>query len=382
MFKDFTVKDWIIGYFTLGIWIIYKMHKNGAPIGKVIGGFVGVIVFIGILGAIFGEKKSSLANSETMATIEEVKVDNSEAQKAKVEAEKKAETEKNKGLSYKDFRVGMDRKDIPSQIELIKGSKMSDYDNSFKYSDGNKNKIKIDTLDGAVSFVISDQTNKVKTITFEVSMDTEYTQSDMKEFAKKLTDRSFDISTIDDYKSGKLSSIILVSKEIKDGIENEMRIFYTNQYSSYKPNTLTVMTTNRDKKKSDEEVNQRVQKVAEEYIKKNRYEYATKSNEFIVCWNKEDATKIADDYLMYKAGDSSLLDSIKKRLNDESCIISTNNEKFLSDEKVNRKEIKGNSGKVVGEIWEIKTVNGNLQLSNGKLSDKLWISTMFFAEPK
>ena len=49
MFKGFTLKDWVIGYFTLGIWIFYKMYKNGSSLGKslgIIGGFFIVVALI------------------------------------------------------------------------------------------------------------------------------------------------------------------------------------------------------------------------------------------------------------------------------------------------------------------------------------------------
>jgi len=46
MFNGFRWYDWVIGYFTFGLWILWKMHKNGVPIFKVIGGF---IVVIGLL---------------------------------------------------------------------------------------------------------------------------------------------------------------------------------------------------------------------------------------------------------------------------------------------------------------------------------------------
>jgi len=62
MFNGFRWYDWIIGYFTFGLWIFWKMHKNGAPIGKIIGGFiVAIVVLFGGL-AIYSQTDSGMAH--------------------------------------------------------------------------------------------------------------------------------------------------------------------------------------------------------------------------------------------------------------------------------------------------------------------------------
>lgn len=142
MFDGITAKDWIIGFFTGFLWIFYKIHKNGAPFGKIIGGFVGVIVIIGILGAIFGEKKPSSTN-ETVTTTE-VKIDNSIAEKAKVEeeAKKKAESEKlAKEKAEEEAKKKAEAKrleNIAKYKEKQKAIKAVKYESSFITNGGSK----------------------------------------------------------------------------------------------------------------------------------------------------------------------------------------------------------------------------------------------------
>ena len=124
MFKGFTLKDWVIGYFTLGIWILYKMHKNGVPIVKVLGGFVGVYVLIGVLGGIFGDKdKNKSSNTETETVVVEKKVDNAEKErlaKEKAEADRiaKEEEAKKKAESERIEKEKADADTIANQYSI------------------------------------------------------------------------------------------------------------------------------------------------------------------------------------------------------------------------------------------------------------------------
>jgi len=62
MFNGFRWYDWVIGYFTFGLWILWKMHKNGVPIFKVIGGFIVVIGLLFGALAIYAQTDSGMAH--------------------------------------------------------------------------------------------------------------------------------------------------------------------------------------------------------------------------------------------------------------------------------------------------------------------------------
>ncbi len=60
MFKGFTLKDWVIGYFTLGIWIFYKMYKNGSSLGKSLGIIYGFLIVVALIYRVIYNDKIEL----------------------------------------------------------------------------------------------------------------------------------------------------------------------------------------------------------------------------------------------------------------------------------------------------------------------------------
>ena len=64
--------------------------------------------------------------------------------------------EKTEDINFKDLQLGMNKNAIPSKIKLIKESKISAYDEAFKFTDGNHNKITIYGMSFDVSFMFRD----------------------------------------------------------------------------------------------------------------------------------------------------------------------------------------------------------------------------------
>ncbi len=172
-----------------------------------------------------------------------------------VTEKEKSET---KQLTFKDFYLGMDKSDIPSQIELVKGAKMSDYDDSFQYEDKNNNLIKIDDFEFTVKFVIRGDNNKVKSIWYNAkNINKDIAESQLVELSKKLTDKPLKKRTMNSYVNNELSNIILEYSEIKNGVEDDFRFIYSNDNATSSKNEITVILSLTDKKKSDEETEKR-----------------------------------------------------------------------------------------------------------------------------
>lgn len=254
MFKGFTWKDWVIGYFTFGLWIVWKLHKNGVPVGKIVGG---LFVFFLIVGIVTPKKDAKAENTNT--TTEKVEVSKVSEVKATNE---KVETET---LKHSDFKLGMDVKDLPSNIKLVKGDKMRDYDKSFKYSDGNQNKVKIGKFEGDISFVISELNNKVRSITFDIKNTKNVSEDDLKELANLFTNDILKKRTINNFTNGKLGVIILERESIKNGINYDFKIMYTNENSIYpKPNSIMIINDYTDEQKEKSETNKIIEKTVED----------------------------------------------------------------------------------------------------------------------
>ena len=282
MFKGFTLKDWVIGYFTLGIWILYKMHKNGVPIVKVLGGYVGVIVLIGVLGGIFGDKdknKSSNTETKTETVVAEKKIDNSEAK------------EQSDKLSYKDFKIGMDRKDIPSTMKLVKGSKMNDYDDSYQYKDENKVLVEIDTYKATVDFVISEVTNKVTTVTYNINDVKNLSLSEFENVFKLFTNKEFKYREVDGYSTtnpskNKGANKILEASYMEGPIEYTYNFIYSNE-NGLNPNSIQLNIFSANKQKSDEETNAIVNKSVDDM-------YVTVKRGAFLCSNTNSYKRLFD----------------------------------------------------------------------------------------
>ena len=253
IFDGFTAKDWIIGLFTGWLWIIYKMHKNGAPIGKVLGGFFGVAILMGILSSTFGEKDTSSTNNETVAKTE-VKIDNSEAEriaKEKAEAERLAKEEDT--LSYKNFKLGMDKRDIPSSIKLVKKDLMSSKLNTYKYIDSNNNKIKIGDYSLNVSFVISNTSNKVHHIIYTSKSIGSVSSSQLEDLVTLLTNKPLKFQNI--------GGVLKYSNTTKiDGIKYDTFGMYGDN-NTFLKGQLELIVRASDIKKLNEEIDEMAKKV-------------------------------------------------------------------------------------------------------------------------
>ena len=244
MFDGLTAKDWIIGLFTGGLWILYKMYKNGAPMGKVGGAFLVLVVLV----AIFGEDKKEIATTENVAT------QKSEAETCSSE------------LSYKCFKLGMNKKDIPPQIKLVKADLMADYDQSYKYTDANNNLIKINDIDFTVTFIIRGDNNKVRGITYKANVDKDIDEDTLIRISKKFMSRQVENSTMKDWKSGKPSGITLVYLNEEAGINEDFRVVYMNKYSSFFKNTITIQHILTSKKGSKEQMDENFREIKKRLI--------------------------------------------------------------------------------------------------------------------
>jgi hypothetical protein len=163
------------------------------------------------------------------------------------------------GISYKDIKVGMNKNNLPSQIKLVKGSKMREYDKSFMYKDGNKNKISINGRDYTVSFVIAGN-GTVTSVTYTANNAMNVTDSELKRLGSTLSNQTLKRRTMNSYTNGKLSNIVYEHKHMKGGTEYDFRIIYGNGNASYGKNQIMVMDSMRDKAKSTAETDKMMKK--------------------------------------------------------------------------------------------------------------------------
>lgn len=256
-----------------------------------------VIVFvIGLVGSIFSDKKSKNVSSinEKMETEKVIKkkedTQRAEKEKAKIEAKRlakeKAKAKKrtvnveNNKVTYKKLILGMNREDIPASIQLIRGSKMSDYDKSFQYKDNNYNLIKIGRFYATVTFVISDIDNKVKHITYEIKNVDKLNKNELKSLVSLLTKKPLKFSQI-----GKV--IKYEYKENIDGLETNIYGYYGDK-STFAKGTINLTLMLTDINKSNIET----QKIINQTLNQR---YITVKNKSFICSSLSAYKKLFDN---------------------------------------------------------------------------------------
>jgi len=263
MSKEKKGTNWLLAIATLGLSEVYK--KWGV---KGLGISIVVLFIIGAIGG--GNKKESTSTNNEVTQKEvktEIKVDNSKAEKlAKAEAaKKKAEAEKNKDLSYNDFKLGMDRKDIPSSIKLKQTDLMSSKLNTYKYVDSNNNKITIGDYNLNISFVISNTTNKVHHIIYTSNNTKAISSPELKSLVSKLTNKPL--------KSQNISGVIKhYYKENINGIKYETFGLYGDK-DTFLKGELQLIQRASDIKKTNTEINEMAKKVVEKKSLTDTFNY-------------------------------------------------------------------------------------------------------------
>ncbi|WP_319577449.1 lysozyme inhibitor LprI family protein [uncultured Desulfobacter sp.] len=166
-------------------------------------------------------------------------------------------------VDYKSFKLDMEKSDIPSQIKLVKGSKYNDFDQSYTYDDGNKNKILINGVEFEISFVIRGDNNRVKLIMYTAKHMENKNEQELRAIANSLTNKKLEKRTMNNYTNGKLATIILEHSEIIGGIEEDFSLIYNNENSnSFERNGIMIMIMHslKEKKKSDSEQHKKIEK--------------------------------------------------------------------------------------------------------------------------
>ena len=189
-------------------------------------------------------------------------------------------TIENNKVTYKKLILGMNREDIPASIQLIRGSKMSDYDKSFQYKDNNYNLIKIGRFYATVTFVISDIDNKVKHITYEIKNVDKLNKNELKSLVSLLTKKPLKFSQI-----GKV--IKYEYKENIDGLETNIYGYYGDK-STFAKGTINLTLMLTDINKSNIET----QKIINQTLNQR---YITVKNKSFICSSLSAYKKLFDN---------------------------------------------------------------------------------------
>ena len=156
-------------------------------------------------------------------------------------------------LTYKDFNLAMDKSEIPSIIKLKKTDLMSSKINTYKYIDINNNNIKIGDYNLNVSFVISEDTNKVHHIIYTSKNIGNISSSQLKSLVELLTNKPL--------KSQNISGVFKHSNTEKiDGIKYEIFGLYGDKNSFLKGEVQLIQRAS-DIKKSKEEIMEMAKKI-------------------------------------------------------------------------------------------------------------------------
>jgi hypothetical protein len=262
MFSNFKWYDWLIGLFTYGLWILWKLYKNGAidvddlkkKGGKLTGGkkiikktlkwiaivWVGLVVMAGI-SSLFSEKEiATTIDTQTVQTVA-------------------------KPITISElFKLGMKKENIPSKINLLRGKRLEGYiKDHYIYSDQNNNEININGFDFKVSFNINDTDGYVESIKFESENINDISKSELKKLATVFAkDKQLKYSKYYQFKK-------FGYKEIINGNEYNIAAIY-----AVKDKKLKLYTMVTNVKEKAERIDRLVQKTTEDsfvIIKKNSY---------------------------------------------------------------------------------------------------------------
>jgi len=270
MFSNMRWYDWVGGFFSYGLWIIWKIFKNNkiGKISKLMITIPVVIFFLVLLSSGIKSEKSKefqenlssnnfqaakellekypnlLIDGEKASIILEERIEDYQKkleERRKIERAKaeKIAQEKREASIYNSFKIGMNKNNISKKIHLVKKELMLKEDLSYKYIDSNHHKIKIGNINFEVRFVIN-QNNKVKSIIFTAKNIENISESSLLSIAKRLTNKSLKKRVIKNFMSGKVATIIFANEEIKNGKNDDFRIFFNNKFSGWNPNTIEI----------------------------------------------------------------------------------------------------------------------------------------------